>query len=76
MDHLLENRLIHMVQPLYKNGKIGMKRFKTMFGNDKLKGVYWEETKKLRREGLTHWFVTRTAKETANRLAAEMGLFE
>ncbi len=61
---------------LDRYGKIGLERFKTMFGADKLKGEYWEEARQLRLDGLKNWFKTKTASRLSQKLAAEMGLFD
>ena len=61
---------------LDRYGKTGLKRFKTMFGADKLQGEYWEEARQLRLDGLKEWFRTNTAIMLSRKLAAEMGLFD
>ena len=61
---------------LDRYGKTGLSRFKTMFGEDKLSGPYWEEAKRLRLDGLKDWFRTKTAIGLSRKLAAEMGLFD
>ncbi|MCF8087992.1 MAG: HD domain-containing protein [Desulfotignum sp.] len=61
---------------LDRYGKTGIRRFKTMFGKEKISGPYWEEAKKMRREGLGTWFITPTARLLAKKLATEMGLFD
>ena len=61
---------------LDRYGKIGLERFKTMFGADKLQGQYWEEAKQLRLDGLKDWFRTKTSIKLAQKLGKEMGLFE
>ncbi len=61
---------------LDRYGKTGLARFKTMFGEDKLKGVYWEEARQLRLDGLKEWFRTKTAIKLSRKLATEMGLFD
>lgn len=61
---------------LDRYGKTGITRFKTMFGKEKISGPYWEEAKKLRRDGLNAWFITPTARLLSQKLAAEMGLFD
>ena len=61
---------------LDRYGKTGLARFKTMFGADKLKGVYWEEARQLRLDGLKEWFRTKTAIKLSRKLATEMGLFD
>jgi uncharacterized protein len=61
---------------LDRYGKTGITRFKTMFGKEKISGPYWEEAKKLRRDGLKTWFITPTARLLSQKLAAEMGLFD
>lgn len=61
---------------LDRYGKAGLARFETMFGADKLEGAYWEEAKKLRRDGLNEWFRTKTGKALSKKLAVQMGLFD
>jgi len=61
---------------LDRYGKAGLERFKTMFGQDKLSGQYWEEARQLRIDGLKDWFRTKTAINLSKKLAAEMGLFD
>jgi uncharacterized protein len=61
---------------LDRYGKTGITRFKTMFGKEKISGPYWEEAKKMRRDGLKRWFITPTARHLAQKLATEMGLFD
>ncbi len=61
---------------LDRYGKTGIIRFKTMFGKEKIRGPYWEEAKKLRKDGLKNWFITPTARHLSQRLATEMGLFD
>ncbi len=68
--------LVMEADRLDRYGKTGLSRFKTMFGADKLEGIYWEEAKQVRLDGLKEWFRTKTAIKLSQKLATEMGLFD
>lgn len=74
--HNINATLVVEADRLDRYGTIGITRFKTMFGKGKITGPYWEEARKLRRDGLKTWFLTPTARQLAQKLATEMGLFD
>jgi len=72
----LSATLVMEADRLDRYGERSLKRYKDMFGPNYFKEAAWLEGIAMRREGLTEWFKTPTAKAMAHEMAVQIGVIE
>lgn len=72
----LSATLVMEADRLDRYGERSVKRYEDMFGPEYFKESAWLEGIAMRREGLTEWFKTPTAKTMAHEMADQIGLFD